>query len=228
MELSRLTTTSSPAARRDTADTRLLANALETTITTSAKKTAPTGHQVAHRTTTACRDADSTVAGTPMGHELMLRITDDAYTAILTRHHILRTCGITPAELTDPDTRDELMEDITHTLNDTVHDQLLAAHLHLIRTHFDPTAGRRAFGELEITYLHDPVELGHDETIIGISLSSRYRPILTDWAHEYGGSDAPITFDTTTVALIDAARTELARILPEFADATIAVIPRWY
>jgi hypothetical protein len=166
----------------------------------------------------------------PAGHELMLRITTRTFDTLCARHNVTSDGTVEQNELA------------AGTLTDLYRTALNDIQLALIRGHVaadaawgphgriiaDTAAGRREFRLLNLTFDYNTIEVGHTEPNIGISLSSRYKPTLLDWAYEYGGSDAPISLDGATVALLNDAHQQISGTIPEFADATPAVVAVWY
>lgn len=58
----------------------------------------------------------------------------------------------------------------------------------------------------------------------GISLWGRYFPTWLDWRFPTGGSWEPLIFDNETTLMVDQARTEIARIIPEINAAPVGIV----
>lgn len=90
----------------------------------------------------------------------------------------------------------------------------------------------RPVGTFALELFGDEGELGHrwpTEHRVGVSLWSRYVPVWLDIDdYLYGGSHSPLVFDAAVLDRVEQARAALAAEVSEFADAALAVQPRWY
>lgn len=142
-----------------------------------------------------------------------------------------------PADSDLPD--DEARYDLIYAAGDVVKEQLAAVHSQLLRSRFGDIRrtgirggagtdyltvttpeGDRTFGTFTISEFGDEDE----RQIAGISVWSRYVPTWADWRHPYGGSGAPIRFDTELHTMIEQARTAIATVIPEVENAPLACV----
>lgn len=149
-------------------------------------------------------------------------------------------------EITEDDLDDERYI-YSYTAQDHVEHDLQEVHLTLVRAHLDSSANLYAemSGDIELNRVivaNTPEGVRHLQPFsirtfgdednpyekFGISMWSRYSPVWLDWRYKHGGSGGSVVLDTTMQEWIEHARTALATVIPEIADAPVVIVSQFY
>ena len=130
------------------------------------------------------------------------------------------------------------------TANQVVQKRLEQAHLEIVQELLDPKArlhdddgfasirattseGPREFSTFSLEHFGDDTD-DFDAMFVGVSILSRYFPVWLDWRETHGGSHLGFVLNPETNGMIDAARTALAKVIPEIAEAPVRSVLQWY
>jgi hypothetical protein len=137
----------------------------------------------------------------------------------------------------EDDFRDEVLDEFLH-----FSDALKVAHLLTLKkvgfydvvedargfTAITPL-GKRDFSPFHLQWKFDPYELEDQikDSIIGISLSGRYVPTFLDWKSTHG-TISNVAINKELLDMVKIARTEIVKVIPEFADAELIIREEHY
>lgn len=93
----------------------------------------------------------------------------------------------------------------------------------------DTPEGPRQFAFFWLELFYDPHEMGDtpEFAVFGVALSGRYWPTYLDWRSKHGCIEH-VTLDKQTMAMIDKAKEEITKALPQAASFEVMFVERHY
>jgi hypothetical protein len=175
----------------------------------------------------------------PLSNELVLGFRPVDLGPLCARYGI----PFDPAGLDDNDAI-ENFKPTAEALAEAMSDDLRQAHRALLSGYFGTSvkedehgyfdlvtpAGARKFSVFRAEpYIGEAYEFWYapENSFFGVALASRYFPVWLDWREEHG-TDGCFVLDAELSALVEEARTAIAKHIPEFAGAIIALEPVFY
>lgn len=94
---------------------------------------------------------------------------------------------------------------------------------------FETPLGIRQFSPFRIETYFDTSDIGdrYEDIVIGISLSSRYRPVLLDWKSERG-SLKTMVLDEKIQSMVEIAKKNISEVIPVFENAKTIIKLKYY